>query len=190
MRGNSRPVVGLAVVGCMAAAGLGVVVGSVGGSPWLAAAVVLGLVSGIAVFAIGAVQPRLACRGSRLVVRLQPLVACEVPLDVVECVFPGSQPLPRPGRSNAAPPDRRVGTIVIRLAERAAAWRQRPTFAPWGTWKDGHIVIDGRWCEPLTPEFTRALGGRLLEAKRRAGVVRPGENPAGPCSDAAREPTA
>jgi hypothetical protein len=190
VRGNPRPVAGLAVAGLMVAACLGGGVAAGGGSTWLAVAVALGLALVIAVLAIGALQPRLACRGTRLVVRLQPFNAREVPLEVVECVFPGSQSLPRTGSPPDAPSDRRVGTIVIRLAERATAWRQRSTLAPWGTWKDGHIIIDGRWCEPLSSDFTRSLGGRLVEAKRRAGVAHPGENPAGGCAEAAEEPSA
>ncbi|NBU39227.1 MAG: hypothetical protein EBS51_00115 [Planctomycetia bacterium] len=60
--------------------------------------------------------------------------------------------------------------MIIRLAERATEWRDRPTYAPWGSWEDGHIVIDGRWSEPLSPERTRSLAMRLIEARNgRAG---------------------
>jgi hypothetical protein len=65
-----------------------------------------------------------------------------------------------------------VGTVVIRLAERAAAWKQRPTFPAWGTWDDGHVVIDGRWCAPLSLEVTKQLGQRILEAKREVAAPR------------------
>jgi hypothetical protein len=115
-------------------------------------------------------------------IRLAPLTAHDVPLEVVECVFPGSNPLAEADESG---PSRRVGTIVMRLAERATGWRHRPTFTPWGTWDDGHVVIDGRWCEPLSLELTRKLGQRILEAKREvaapAGAAAvPGANPGGP----------
>lgn len=185
--------IGLAVAGLLLAAALAAVLVTFGGAvlpsrgmaAGCAAAVLLAAVATAGLLLFGGLQPRLARRGGALVVRLQPLVAHEVPLDVVECVFPGSQPLPPRSHEPDADPDRRVGTIVIRLAERATAWRQRPTFVPWGTWKDGHIVIDGRWCQRLSPEFTRSLGSRLVEAKREAGLVRPGERPDGGCAEAA-----
>ena len=130
-------------------------------------AAVLATVVGVFVFA--AAQPRLAQRGDRLVARLAPFSVQEVPLEVVECVFHGSQPLDAP----AGLPPLRVGTIVVRLAERATDWRQRPTFSPWGTWTDGHIVCDGRWCEPLSVERARAISASLLEAKREVVTAGP-----------------
>lgn len=169
LRGNIRPVIGGAAV----AAGVVVALG------WLAvrpAAVPLerGLLGGLAVvlavlaivFVWAAAQPRLARRSDRLVVRLAPFTVHEVPLDVVECVFHGSQPL----AASAGQPPLRVGTIVVRLAERAAEWRERPSFAPWGSWTDGHIVCDGRWCEPLSIDRARALSTSLLEAKREVAA--------------------
>jgi hypothetical protein len=66
-----------------------------------------------------------------------------------------------------------VGTIVVRLAERATEWRDRPSFAPWGSWADGHIICDGRWCEPLSVERARAISASLLEAKREVAATRP-----------------
>jgi hypothetical protein len=100
-------------------------------------------------------------------VRLAPFVAHDVPLEFVECFFMGSHVLPgADGRDDL--PGRRVGTLVMRIAERAAAWQARPTFAPWGTWAEGAIVFDGRWCEPLSVELARSLSGRLVDAKRAA----------------------
>ena len=125
-------------------------------------------------FAVVAGRPRLARRGDELLVHLSPFVVRRVPLEVVECVFHGSQPLESAATAAAGPP-LRVGTLVLRLAERAVEWRERPTFTPWGTWQDGHIICDGRWCEPLTVEVARGVGSRLFEAKRE---TRPPE----PCS--------
>jgi hypothetical protein len=172
--GNPRPVICLAIAGLLLAAALAAALVTVGGAMLPSRGVAVGSAAAVMIVALaaaglllfGGLQPRLARRGGALVVRLQPLVAHEVPLEVVECVFPGSQPLPPRSHEPDADPDRRVGTIVIRLAERATAWRQRPTFSPWGTWEDGHIIIDGRWCQRLSPEFARGLGGRLVEAKR------------------------
>jgi hypothetical protein len=172
LRGNVRPVLGGAAVAAAMVAGL----------TWLACRpaaglmerdVCIGLAIGLAAIVIlflwAATQPRLGRRGDRLVARLAPFTVQEVPLDVVECVFHGSHPLDAvPG----APP-LRVGTIVVRLAERATEWRERRTFAPWGSWLDGHIVCDGRWCEPLSVERARAISASLLEAKREVAAARP-----------------
>lgn len=168
LRSNPRPAVaGAAVValaGAVAAAALWVA----GGPPWrwwaLAAAGVAGGAIALALVVVAAL-PRLVRRGGMLRVRLSPLTAHDIPLEIVECVFPGSSPLEG---SEAAP--RRVGTVVVRLAERAVAWKERPTFAAWGTWNDGHVVIDGRWCEPLSLEVTKQLGQRILEAKREVAT--------------------
>ena len=115
-------------------------------------------------------RPRLVRQGSCLVVQVSPVARETVPLDIVECFFPGSNRLdaegaPAGGEQIAF----RVGTLIIRLAERALDYRRRDTFSPWVTWDDSCIVLDGRWCERLTPEFARELGARLVAAKRAAG---------------------
>lgn len=181
VRSNPRPVLGLAVAAVLVAAVAAAVCGLAGTGPL--ALTVAGVVPLVATAALAAVaaRPRLARDGGDMVVRLAPLAAHRVPLDVVECVFSGSQPLVA---AAGGPPRRRVGTLVIRLAERATAWKHRPTFTPWGTWDDGHVVIDGRWCEPLSPEFARALAGRLMECKRSLRLVRPGDPPTGRCAEA------
>jgi len=84
-------------------------------------------------------------------------------------VFPGSQPLG--GDDETA--DRRVTTLVLRLAERAVEWRSRPVTQAWGSWEDGNVVFDGRWCEPLSPAVARDISARLLEARRRVLPVAP-----------------
>jgi len=178
---NSRPVLGLVVAALLVA---GIAAGACGlaggGMLTTAAAAIVPLVAAASLAAV-AIRPRLARDGSEMVVRLAPLATERVPLDVVECVFSGSQPLVS---ADGGPPRRRVGTLVIRLAERATDWRHRPTFGPWGTWDDGHVVIDGRWCEPLSPEFARTLAGRLMECKRSLRLTRPGDPPTGRCAEA------
>lgn len=170
LRGNPRPAaVGAAVL--VLAGGGAFVAAWACGAP-AAALVALAAAGGVGVaFALGllaaAMAPRLERRGGSVRIRLAPLAAHDVPLEIVECVFPGSSPL----EGSAAAP-RRVGTVVIRLAERAVDWKQRTTFAPWGTWNDGHVVIDGRWCAPLSLEVTKQLGQRILEAKREVAVMR------------------
>jgi len=88
---------------------------------------------------------------------------------VAECFFLGSQRLDRSGSPTAGDdPAFRVGTLVVRVAERAAKrhadeWTARGIFA---AWEDGYLVIDGRWTEPLTVETLRRVNGRLAQAKR------------------------
>lgn len=191
LRGNARPILAAGAVVC---GGLVLALGAVAmvAGPavvWPLAlvlafpvAVVAGLVGVLVAVAAG---PRLGRRGQALLVRLSPWSTAEVPLAAVECVFPGSQPLVGPvlrevhaaeDGSGAGPASaRRVGTLVIRFAERARDWRERPTFAPWGTWHDGHAIIDGRWCEPLSAEVARTISQRLLEAKREAAAAETAE---------------
>lgn len=172
LRGNLRPVAAGAVLASLVGVILIALAWWFGGAAWARWATLvtaLAILPAGAAFAVAAARPRLGRRGTCLEVRLSPLALQRVPLEVVECVFPGSRPLP-PGAGAGLPPDRRVTTVIIRLAERATEWRDRPTFGPWGTWEDGHIIIDGRWSEPLSLERTRALAARLIEARQaRAG---------------------
>lgn len=174
LRSNPRPAVAGAAVIALAVAVAVALLWAGGGPAWTWwAAAVAAAAGGVIVAAIlvTASLPRLVRQGDRLRVRLSPLAAHDVPLEIVECVFPGSSPLV--GTESTAAP-RRVGTVVVRLAERAVDWKTRPTFAAWGTWSDGHVVVDGRWCEPLSLEVTKQLGQRILEAKREvAAPARP-----------------
>lgn len=183
VRGNLRPAAGLALVATVLAAVAVGVVTLAAAPPWVVATVT-GIASLVLLLAFGcaaaAARPRLVRRGDVLRVCLRPLTTYDLPLDVVECVFAGSSPL---GAAVDASPEetqadaeagRRVSTLVMRLAERADTWRMRPTLPPWGRWNDGYIVIDGRWCEPLSPAFAREVSQRLLDAKREATAVVPG----------------
>jgi len=170
LRGNVRPAA-LLVAAALAAGTALAVLAILPATAAIArpAAIAYALVAGplVAGLALAAVQPRLTRRGSVLSVRLAPLVAHDVPLEFVECFFMGSHVLPGiDGRDDL--PGQRVGTLVMRIAERARAWQARPTFAPWGTWAEGAVVFDGRWCEPLSVELARRLSSRLVEAKREA----------------------
>lgn len=137
-------------------------------APWWGAAAISGVAAGAAfLLAWAAARPRLEREGTSLVVRVSPLVQETVPLDIVECFFPGSNAIDAEGAPTGGEDAAfRVGTLVIRLAERALDHRERETFRPWVTWDDGSIVLDGRWCEPLTPALARELGARLVAAKR------------------------
>jgi hypothetical protein len=166
LRANPRPAAVLFAATAAAVVAAVFTLIAVRPSAWSAAVVVIACLVGLmvaAAFLWAASRPRLACRGDMLEVRLTPLTVQRVPLDVVECVFPGSQPLG--GDDETA--DRRVSTLVLRLAERAVEWRSRPVLSAWGSWEDGNVVFDGRWCEPLSQAMARDISTRLLEARRR-----------------------
>jgi hypothetical protein len=175
LRGNLRPALGLALAATgVAGAAVAAAVGFAAPS-WVVWAVV-GLASLCLLAALGCVavaaRPRLVRQGHVVRVCLAPLTAYDLPLEIIECVFSGSSPLaaaagisPEEDQADAGG-GRRVGTVVMRLAERADSWRMRPTLSQWGRWSDGYIVFDGRWCEPLSSAFTRELSQRLLDAKR------------------------
>ena len=169
LRGNVRPVAGLAVITIIiaAAAALGFAAAGLGWAAWLAGGSAAAVLAAAAVVAGAAAAPRLACAGDRLEIRLAPGRLERVPLEVVECVFRGSELLRESGGDEASP-RLRVGTLVVRFAERATEWKARPAFRPWGTWDDGHAVIDGRWCEPLSRETVQRIAAALVEAKREA----------------------
>jgi hypothetical protein len=180
VRGNLRPALGFALAATVVAAAAVVAVVAAAAPPWVVATVAG---SGVACLLLAAgcvaaaARPRLVRRGPVIRVCLAPLTSYDLPLDAVECVFPGSSSLAAAAEASPedAPDDatagRRVNTLVMRLAERADAWRSRPTLSQWGRWNDGYIVLDGRWCEPLSPAFARDLSQRLLDAKRETGGV-------------------
>jgi hypothetical protein len=167
LRGNVRPVAVLAAITAVAAAA--VVAGfAAAGLDWTAWLVGFGAAATLvaaALVAREAAAPRLARDGDQMMVRLAPGRVERVPLEVVECVFRGSERLAEQ-EGDEAIRGRRIGTLVVRFAERATEWKVRPAFRPWGTWDDGHVVIDGRWCEPLSRETVERIAAALLEAKR------------------------
>lgn len=177
LRGNIRVAGVLAgVVALLDAGALGAVLMALRGgekSPgwWVFVAVAAAAASGLMLLAWASSQPRLVRRGDSLLVRVSPLVRQEVPLEVIECFFPGSNPLDADGSPTCGERAAfRVGTLVIRLAERAVEYRSGVTFAPWADWNDSYIVLDGRWCEPLSPELVKSLSSRLVAAKRAAAA--------------------
>jgi hypothetical protein len=172
LRGNVRPAAGLLIGAVLLAAGIAaaiILVPIASSAAWTLGITAGLLVVAAALLAWSAARPRLVRTGPAVLVRLSPLAAHRVPLDIVECAFPGSQSLAHdrsPPADAAAVADRRVNTLVLRLAERATDWRAKPVAAAWGSWSEGTIVFDGRWCEPLSPEVVRGIAARLIEAKR------------------------
>jgi len=171
LRGNMRPAALMAAMFALVCGGL---LASLRLADTPPAPLMVGLVCAfcvlaatvMATFLAAASRARLERVGDVLRVRLALFRTQDVPLDVVECFFLGSQPLEQPGTVSEDLPTHRVGTLVVRLAERAVEWHQRPTMSEWGTWKEGAIVCDGRWCEPLSADLVRSLTQRLVDAKR------------------------
>jgi hypothetical protein len=173
LRGNVRPALGLGVAAALLLAAILAGLVLAGTAAWFVAGVALvAVVALAAVTAVGlaAAGPRLARRGDALEIQLAPGRVERVPLDVVECIFRGTEPVAAGEAESADGPEPepryRVGTLVVRFAERSGQWRERETFRPWGSWTDGHAVIDGRWCEPLSRETVERVAANLLIAKR------------------------
>jgi hypothetical protein len=170
LRGNLRPVAWLAAVATVVAGGLSAAVAMAASSlPYsLLVAAFCGIAGAvIGMLASAAARPRLEHVDGCLRVRLSPTAVEDVPLDAVECFFQGSNPIARSGEPTCGDHAAfRVNTLVMRLAERAADFSKRATFTPWGTWDDGYVVFDGRWCEPLSADLARQLSRRLVDAKR------------------------
>lgn len=172
LRGNTRLAImlgGAAVVLDGAAVVMVMAAGARDAAPawWAAAAIAAVTASGLMLLAWAAARPRIVRQGERLLVQVAPLTRREVPIDVVECFFPGSNPLDATGSPTCGEHATfRVGTLVIRLAERALDYRAGETFSPWASWDDSYLVLDGRWCEPLSPVLVKDLGSRLVAAKR------------------------
>ena len=121
----------------------------------------------LAAIAAAAWMPRLLQAGEQLVVRFGPGRCESLPLTVVEAFFLGSRPLDHRGEPAATEEAAfRVGTLVVRVAERAVDINSRTTSGPWAAWENGYLIIDGRWTEPLTVEIVRRVNGRLTVAKR------------------------
>ena len=169
LRGNRRVVLaGMVVPAVVACASALLATGALGwptsgwarGIAWAVAAVSL---LGLAALAWQWKQPRLAREGNELLVYLRRGAPIRVPLDVVECFLMGHSASflrgPKHARSHTS-------TIVVRLAERAEAWHERSVEPVLGSWCDGHIVIRGTWCEPLSLEVVDRLNRRLAEAHR------------------------
>jgi hypothetical protein len=178
LRGNPRPMIAVAVIACAAAAALACA-GLAIPLPWLTAvAVFVGavVVSASLVLAAAAALPRIERRGRDLRLRVGPTRAYDLPIELVECFFHGAHAIGRPVEpctGEASEHDehdessgRRRTTLVVRIAERASDWQERPTFRPWAGWKRGSVVLDGLWYEPLPMEGFAALAERLVQAKR------------------------
>jgi hypothetical protein len=116
------------------------------------------------------IRPRLAITPRHLLVYLRGWYPWHVPLEAVECFFIGQAASPVQVRH---PSGGRVETVtvVVRLAEKARQWHQRPIDPKQGSWKDGYITILGTWCEPLDGDVVNRMNHRLAEIKRARRAI-------------------
>lgn len=188
LRGNVRPVLVAAAATIVSGSLIITALVFAGAPAWVITGVAVLVAAGAGstvALAIESARPRLARHGDHVLIRLAPWQQEEVPLEVLECFFLGSSPVGKhpassscggaAGESGGADaagdecqPTRRRGTLAIRLAERSREYARRSVSLPWGGWVSGTIVVDGLWCEPLTPALVRDLTGRLVAAKREA----------------------
>jgi len=103
-------------------------------------------------------QPRLAYEPGYMLVYLRLTSPIRVPIDAVECFFLGSGPLKLSDHVNAS---HRTVSLIIRMAEKATNWADRPVKPALGRWAEGYIMIHGAWCEPLSLDVVSRLNVRL-----------------------------
>lgn len=172
VRGNRRAFAISAVAPAFLAATLGAaflalaILGDLSAAPRFAMYVLAGLLLAGAVFFAGSAlylmnTPRIAYRDGRVLVYLQPKSPESISLDTVECFFLGREPVEIGSRPS------RVSNIVVRLAEADRELRTRTLKTRFGGYRDGYIIVDGAWCEPITPELMKQINARLSEARRQ-----------------------
>lgn len=103
-------------------------------------------------------EPRLAYEPGHMLVYLRLGSPIRVPIDAVECFFLGSGPLKLSDHVNAS---HRTVSLIVRMAEKATDWADRPVKPALGRWAEGYIMIHGAWCEPLSLDVVSRLNVRL-----------------------------
>lgn len=108
-------------------------------------------------------QPRLAYHDGHVLIWLRSGKPFRVPVDVVECFWLGQAPSLLPGKRHE---NTEAAALVIRIADRAAQWRQQLVKPQLGKWCEGYVTIRGTWCEPLGLDVVNRLNQRLSEVTR------------------------
>jgi hypothetical protein len=108
--------------------------------------------------------PLLVLDDTSLVVRMDWAVPEKIPIEYVECFFLGEGQTELPAGAGRSAKTR---TVVVRLAETARQYRDRPVPHWLGRWKDGYITVNGAWCEPITCELLTAFNEQLRDVQRR-----------------------
>lgn len=143
---------------------LGALGWGVRGLGWALAA--LGLLAALSL-ALELLRPRLAIRGEHLLVYGGFGRPIKTPLSIVECFLLGQGPAMLPGKRNE---NREALTLVVKLADSAADWANRPLRPMIGYWCGGYITLRGAWCERLDVPLVNRLNARLAEAQKSAAI--------------------
>jgi hypothetical protein len=160
---------GLVLPGSIAAVGLAALAYSFWSRQHWGLQLVLVVVTAVALWMVGELLyalrcPRVAYDDGELLVYLEPTRPTRLPVEIVECFFLGMGDSELPALDGAPPKTRNV---VIRLAERAQEWRERPVRPQFGQWSDGYITLRGTWCQPLTPQLLKDLNHKLATVQRQ-----------------------
>ena len=160
LRSNQRAVaVGTVVPLALATLGVLLLCSSANWAQWIGA---LCLMAGLVVAASLLVvwkTPLLAYQDGTLLVYMDWTTPQRVPIELVECFFCGEH---KP-RFFWGGQETKVKSVIVRLAESASEYHERPVRPALGQWKDGYITIYGAWTEPLTVDLMRRLNDRLRE---------------------------
>lgn len=108
-------------------------------------------------------RPRVACDGLVVEVNLGGLSPARLPVEVVECFFIGQGPAMIRAEEKQ---DAQAANVIVRLAEKAAAWRSGPAQPALGKWSDSYITIRGAWCEPIDGDLVNRMNAQLAEVHR------------------------
>jgi hypothetical protein len=163
LRANPRPALLLALPALLLG-GLLVALALAGVGPMRSALLLAG--GTIAATGLAAVflstRPRIERVGDRLRLRVRWLGAEAAPLAAVEGFLLGTGELPfalggRPVEN---------ATLVVKLADAASEWADRPTNRALAQWCDHYVRIRGVFCEPLDLALVAALNERLAETHR------------------------
>lgn len=164
LRGNRR-VLWFAMIGPAAIFALGAAIGWLSATLWLQCLGFASAALGGSMLLLLVWQfrlPRLAYSAGRLLVYLRSGPPFRIPIEIVECFLLGRGPSFLPGRRHA---ETETATVVVRLAEKAEEWTHREVRPALGSWCDGHIIIRGTWCEPLSVDVVSQLNQRLAAAQ-------------------------
>jgi hypothetical protein len=131
-------------------------------------------------------RPVLAYEAGYMLVYLRKGGPFRMPIGVVEGFFLGSGPLKLADQWNA--PYQTVN-LIVRLAEKATEWADRPVKPALGRWAESYVMIHGAWCEPLSLEVVSRLNVRLHQIQQGDEACRCPSIPvdAGGCADESAE---
>jgi hypothetical protein len=169
LRGNRRALaVGVVAALVLTAGGCGgafVAAAAQGSVWWMIVSLALATIGGYFALSLAyqLTLPRLAYADGHLLVYLQSAKPTPVPIDIVELFFlgRGSSLIPQ---TDTGP--NRALTVVVRLAEAATDWHDRPVKGALGEWREGYIILRGTWCEPLNPAVIQRLSRHLAAVQR------------------------